>query len=189
MPTCASRSRLGRKAKRKRQRKRQRKRKRKKERRRRTLPKVAAWRGATPTPHTLSLTLLTLLTPLPSPLHNIHAHPSIYGELVVAGILKPIPTTRLSDFQGSFKNADPAAAGRAGDEEKPLTDPSLAAVRQLLMEQVVLPLPFAHALLFGVELIVPTGLAPLLRKCRSKCPLPPNAVAVWPAAGRQKHVD
>ena len=40
--------------------------------------------------------------------------------------------------QGSFKNADPAAAARPGDEDKPLTDPSLAAVRQLLMEQVVL---------------------------------------------------
>ena len=56
----------------------------------------------------------------------------------MAGILKPIPTARLSSFQGSFKNADPAtAAARPGDEDKPLTDPSLAAVRQLLMEQVV----------------------------------------------------
>ena len=54
--------------------------------------------------------------------------------------MKPIPTSRLAHFQGSFKNADPAAAGRPGDEERPLTDPSLAAVRQLLMEQVVLPL-------------------------------------------------
>ena len=68
------------------------------------------------------------------------AHFSIYGELVVAGILKPIPTSRLVDFQGSFKNADPSTAGPLGDEEKALTDPSLAAVRQLLMEQVVLPL-------------------------------------------------
>ena len=61
---------------------------------------------------------------------------SIYGELVVAGIIKPVPTTRLRHFQGTFKNADPAAAARPGDEDKPLTDPSLAAVRQLLMEQV-----------------------------------------------------
>jgi hypothetical protein len=68
------------------------------------------------------------------------AHFSIYGELVVAGILKPIPTSRLVDFQGSFKNADPSTAGPPGDEQKALTDPSLAAVRQLLMEQVVLPL-------------------------------------------------
>ena len=63
---------------------------------------------------------------------------SIYGELVVAGILKPIPTSRLSNFQGAFKNADPSAGVRSGDEQKPLTDPSLAAVRQLLMEQVML---------------------------------------------------
>jgi SpoVK/Ycf46/Vps4 family AAA+-type ATPase len=46
----------------------------------------------------------------------------------------------MAHFQGSFKNADPAAGGKPGDEERPLTDPSLAAVRQLLMEQVVLPL-------------------------------------------------
>jgi hypothetical protein len=54
-----------------------------------------------------------LAPPAPQHVCRVTVLLSIYGELVVAGILKPIPTTPLQSFQGSFKNADPAAAGAA----------------------------------------------------------------------------